>query len=334
MGIGSKDVWTTAAWRAEAVSWLDDRLAAAGIERTGEVEQPHLRPWATALRAPTDSGAVWLKAAGSGTAFEAGLYELLQRVAPEHVLTPIATDAGRGWMLLPDGGEPIGVRLQGPDVYEALLVALPQYGELQRDLAPRAGALLDLGVADMRPSVMPRRFDEAVAAASEYAERSGRSDEVAEVVELRDTFVEWCERLNAMPGPPSLDHNDLHTWNIFLDGDHRARFYDWGDSVVAHPFACMLVGLGFAQSRVLDTTPDDPRVLRLRDAYLEVFSDLGPHAELVEALELACRVGKIARALIWDRAVRALGEEADEDWSGAPLETLASLRDESYLGGA
>jgi hypothetical protein len=75
-------------------------------------------------------------------------------------------------------------------------------------------------------------------------------------------------------------------------------------------------------------------VLRLRDAYLEVFSDVAPHAELVEALELACRVGKIARALIWDRAVTALGEDVDQRFASAPMETLGSLLDESHLGGA
>jgi Ser/Thr protein kinase RdoA (MazF antagonist) len=35
-------VWSTAEWLSGAVSWLDDRLAAAGIERTGEVTQPRL----------------------------------------------------------------------------------------------------------------------------------------------------------------------------------------------------------------------------------------------------------------------------------------------------
>jgi hypothetical protein len=50
------------------VTWLDERLAASGIRRTGEVSQPHLRPWATALRAPTDRGPVWLKASGPETA--------------------------------------------------------------------------------------------------------------------------------------------------------------------------------------------------------------------------------------------------------------------------
>jgi hypothetical protein len=318
----STELWASPEWRAEALAWVDERLTAAGIERTGEVEQPHLRPWATVLKVPTTRGVVWFKAAGPGTAFEAGLYELLQRVAPEHVLTPIATDAGRGWMLLPDGGEPVGVRLRGREAFEALMVALPQYGELQRDLAPQAGALLALGVADMRPAIMPQRFDEAL-------EVVGGAPRIAA---MRDTVVEWCERLDAMPGEPSLDHNDLHTWNIFLDGDNRARFYDWGDSVVAHPFAPMLVGLGFARSHVLESDLDDPRLLRLRDAYLEGFSDLAPHAELVETLELACRVAKIARALIWHRAVVALGDNVDEEWASAPLESLASLLEDSYLG--
>jgi hypothetical protein len=97
----------------------------------------------------------------------------------------------------------------------------------------------------------------------------------------------------------------------------------------------MLVPLGFAQSRILDVDLDDPRILRLRDAYLDVFSDLAPHSELVETLELACRVAKVARALVWNRAVTALGpDEVEERWASAPLESLASLLDDSYLGGA
>ncbi|HYZ98766.1 MAG TPA: hypothetical protein VE575_08460 [Acidimicrobiales bacterium] len=53
------------------MSWLDEHLAAASIDRRGEVEQPHVRPWATVLRAPTAEGVVWMKAAGRGTASEA-----------------------------------------------------------------------------------------------------------------------------------------------------------------------------------------------------------------------------------------------------------------------
>lgn len=73
----------------------------------------------------------------------------------------------------------------------------------------------------------------------------------------------------------------------------------------------------------------------MRDAYLEPFSGLGTHAELVETLELACRVGKIARSLIWHRALSAGAvEEIEEQWADAPPNSLGALLDESYLTGA
>jgi hypothetical protein len=335
-GVG---VWASASWRALAVSWLDERLAAAAIERIGEVEQPHLRPWATVLMAPTTRGPVWLKAAGPGTAFEVRLYELLHRVVPERVLAPIATDISRGWIALPDGGPPVGERLSGTGLVDALMTALPQYGQLQRDLAPHAEDLVAMGVADMRAPIMPRRFDEALEAVGDYVERRGTAGNQAtyrRVTAWRGTFAAWCEQLAATPVSASLDHNDLHPWNILGSGTGRAfqaKFYDWGDSVVSHPFASMRVPLGFIQSSVLGVGVDDPQILALRDAYLAVFSGLAPHAELVTALELACRVGKASRALTWHRALSALGDDSVE-YANAPLESLASLLDDSYLGGA
>jgi hypothetical protein len=331
------EVWSSAWWRELAVSWLDERLAAAGVQRTGQVEQPHLRPWATALKAPTSHGPVWLKAAGPTTAFEVGLYQLLQRVAPDHVLTPIAADTTRGWIVLPDGGPSLGDRLTGTDLVAALVAALPQYGQLQRDLAGHADSLLALGVTDMRASIMPRRFDEALEAVGRYVERRGNvADQTTyqQVAAMRGRFASWCARLADAPASPSLDHNDLHPWNILVAGaagSGQARFYDWGDSVVAHPFVSMLVPLGYMQHH-LQVGLDAPEILRLRDAYLAVFSDLAPPAELVEALELACRVGKVARALTWNRAVGALGYDEAGEYERAPLEELGSLLDDSYLG--
>ena len=59
--------WASPAWLEEATDWIDERLVVAGTRRTGPVEQPHLRPWATVLRVPTSDGTVWLKAAASRT---------------------------------------------------------------------------------------------------------------------------------------------------------------------------------------------------------------------------------------------------------------------------
>jgi Phosphotransferase enzyme family len=340
VGTGT-ELWSSASWRESAVSWLDAQLATTGAERTGEVDQPHLRPWATALRAPTTRGPVWLKACGADNAFEVELYLLLHRVVPSRVLTPIAVEVTRGWIVLPDGGEPLGERVTGTDLVDALATILPRYGQMQRDLAPHADRMLALGVADMRAAVMPARFGEALRAVRGYVDRRGTEADrttCQRVAALRETYVSWCDRLTELPGSASLDHNDLHPWNMLVgaaDGPVGVRFYDWGDSVVAHPFASALVPLTFLAGH-LGAGPDAPGVLRVRDAYLDAFSDLARHAELVETLELACRVGKAARALTWYRAVRAMRDGGDDPrgFASAPLASLESLLHHSYIGGA
>jgi Phosphotransferase enzyme family len=329
------DLWSSASWRAMATAWLDEQLSAAGIRRIGEIEQPHLRPWATALRAATSAGVVWLKAAGPATRFEVGLYELLVRAAPDYVLDPIAIDLVRGWLLLPDGGAPLGEQASGSALIDAMTQVMPQYGELQRRVTPHVEGLLALGISDMRAHVMPRRFEEALELVGARARSHTERDTLQRVSGLRARFASWCGQLAAMPGQASIDHNDLHPWNVFVEegGPRRVRFYDWGDSVVAHPFSSMLVGLGYMHTQA-GVPLESPELTRLRDAYLDGFRDLAPHRELVEALELACRVGKVARALTWERALKAQGDDAPADFAAAPSDTLASLLDESYLGGA
>lgn len=313
-------LWGSAAWRGAAVAWLDERLAEAGAKRTGEAAQPHLRPWATALRVPTTAGVVWLKAAGPGTAFEVGLYEVLHRVAPDRVLPPIATDTDRGWLVLPDGGATVGDTHEGADLVEAMLGVLPRYGQLQRDLSSHVDELLALGVADMRPEALPERYEKALG----LVDGALRDRLVA----ARDTFADWCDRLAAAPGASSLDHNDLHPWNVFAGG----RFYDWGDSVVAHPFASLLVPLQVMEDR-LGVGPDDPVIHRLRDAYLEPFTDLAPRADLTAAADLAPRAGRLTRALVWQRVILAMGADVPEDYAGAPAEYLGALADDLARAG-
>jgi Ser/Thr protein kinase RdoA (MazF antagonist) len=191
----------------------------------------------------------------------------------------------------------------------------------------------------MRPEVMPARFEEALAAVGAYVGSLGSADDRAvyeRVLALRGPVAAWCGELAATGGPLSLDHNDLHPWNVLAGpgGDPgRVRFYDWGDSVVAHPFASMLVPLGYLPQR-LGLGLDHPRVLRLRDAYLGGFSDLGPRAELAATLRLACHVGKIARALTWHRSLSEQGYDQAGEFATAPLRNLGALLDDSYVGGA
>jgi len=253
---------------------------------------------------------------------------VLARAVPERVLIPLAADAERGWVLLPDGGPSLGERADGRERAERLAGALARYGELQRVLAPRVGELLAIGLPDMRPAVMPERFRDALAAVR--AEPGGAAVAVR-VAALEGTVAGWCERLAASRMGVSLDDNDLHAWNVLGD-EHDPRYYDWGDSVVAHPFAAALVPLGQVAPEV-----GDAGVARARDRYLDAFADLAPRTELRETLEIACRVAKVARVLTWERALRAAreqGEPVDPAYAGATVRTLSAVLDESYLGGA
>lgn len=334
------DTWASAGWLAETTAWLDDRLAEAGRRRTGEVTQPRIRPWGTVLTAPTDAGPVWLKVPGPATAFEVGLYDLLTEVAPDAVLHPLAVDTGGGRLLLPDGGSSLGETLTGAELLDALTAALPGYGRLQRDVAPQADRLLALGLGDMRPAVMPQRFDEAIEVAARYADRLGSDDDralVRRAAACREPFISWCAQLAESPVAASIDHNDLHPWNILTgDGDSggngggSAVVYDWGDSVVSHPFASLLVTLSVVAD-LFGVAVDDPVIHRVRDAYLESFGDLAPHAQLVAELELACAVGKAARALTWERALRAGGDDEASEFTDAPFVWITGVLGPSWL---
>ena len=182
----------------------------------------------------------------------------------------------------------------------------------QRHLAA-AGELHELaGAAARAAEQAPRPVDEALALAH-------GTDVYDKVAALRPQFVEWCAELEASSIGISLDHNDLHAYNVLGDVDGEIRFYDWGDSVVAHPFTSLLVPLKSAAHRA-----------RSRAVYLDTFRSVAGSEDLDATLTLALRVAIAARALTWDRALQAAreaNEPVDDEWASAPVETLAMLLD-------
>jgi hypothetical protein len=285
-----------------ARSWMEAELAAAAIEPLGPLEVTRERPWGSVGRIATDRGTLWLKVTAPATAYEASIYAVLAQVAPEHVLAPVALDPARGWLLLPDGGPP------APRTPDALVAGLRAYARLQRSAAPRVDELLDAGVPDMRPPALPERFDEALAfVPAELADR---------LLALRPGIVEACA---ALAGPASIDHNDLHPGNLFADG----RLVDWGDAVIAHPFACLLMPLGYMSGELgLDPAP-------VLHAYLDEYADLAPRDDLVATARQAVQLAKIARAHTWERALRAAPpcDPDAERFRDAPAHALAGLWD-------
>src|SRR5690606_6231927 len=107
----------------------------------------------------TSVGLVYFKACGHRNAFEVPLYSILVEASPARVVRPIASDGQAGWILLPDAGATFESCFEGDGLHAAFERVLPLYAQLQRDVAPHADAMLASGLEDMRPSVMPERFD-------------------------------------------------------------------------------------------------------------------------------------------------------------------------------
>lgn len=324
------------ALHAAASEWIVAVLAERGMTRLDEVEVVRVRPWSTVMRVATSGGTVWFKAAAPATSFEVNLYPLLTAYTPDVVLEPLAADGKRGWLLLPDGGEHLNQHVDETQLVQAFVEIMPRYAEMQRTMARHVDDMLAAGVPDMRPKILPGRFDEVLESAREFVSRHGNEGHrelLRQVEALRKTYIEWCEAASALPGGASLDHNDLHARNILIPagkGVPAARIYDWGDSVVAHPFTTLLVLLRYLQNE-LDTIHDDARLNRVRDAYLEAYGDIGSRDELHKIAMAICQIGKVTRAHGWMRALQQEIGEVDPEYASAPLEWLGELRSSRLL---
>ncbi|MGQ5260593.1 aminoglycoside phosphotransferase family protein [Micromonospora sp. ZYX-F-536] len=319
--------WSGEQWQVRARSWVDGQLSRAGRRVTGPVE-PRVRPWSLVWRVPTDDGPVWFKANNPGTAHEAVLIAALARLAPERVLAPIAVDPEQGWSLLPDGGESLRDVLGRDGDLTHWERALPGYAALQRATTREADELIAAGVPDHRPEVLPGLFAELLddRGSLRIGGEGGLSPETYERLRAElPAYAERCRRLADIGIPATVQHDDLHDGNVFA-GPAGYRYFDWGDASVAHPFGTLLVTL--RSVRYASELPaDDARLGRLRDAYLEAWTDRYDRRTLVEAADLAVSLGAVSRSLSWRRALdtpdpaRAEYAEAVPGWLEELLES-------------
>lgn len=296
--------WEDPLWHADALAWIDARLAEHGIARTEPPTQPHLRPWATALRVPTDAGTLWFKATAPALGHEAAVTEALSRWLPGVGPTVRAADTARAWLLMDDAGGTLRSLL--PDALPLWERAMARHAQAQIDLLGRTDSLLACGVWDRRPDALAAEI--AALLDDPQALRSGSPDGLSdtEQARLHALLPEIARADDALPA--ALYHDDFHDANIFVDGD-RVTLADWGDCAVGHPFCVLTVALRSAARR-LEAGPDDPRVVRLRDAYLEPWGSRVAPKDRARVLAAADRRGRLSRALTWSRVLAPLPEEA------------------------
>jgi Ser/Thr protein kinase RdoA (MazF antagonist) len=133
----------------------------------------------------------------------------------------------------------------------------------------------------------------------------------------------WTDQVGALGLPLTLCHNDLHGRNVF-DRDGELRFFDFADALVTEPLAGLLVPLNVLMNQ-LDCAPDDPRLRRVADAALEVWSEHAPMTELRGVLPAALQLARLAKVESWIRCTSPMNDAERAEWGGAAEAWLATL---------
>ncbi len=327
--------WLDPAWRGEAIAWVEATLSGLGRPVTGAVEQPHVRPWSTAMRVPTETGTVWFKASGPGPAHEGPLLEVFRRLGVGHVLLPIAVHPERPWLLLDDGGptmratRPDGSGDQDLVAWERILA---EYAALQRSVESEEAVseMLAAGVPDGRPARLPDALgglldDEPVWARVGPDERVAAAAARERLRDATDRIRAAAMELAASPISASIQHDDLHGGNILV-GPAGDRFFDWGDAVVANPFGTLTTTFNsIAHKTGLELA--DRAFVRLRDVYLEAWTDVLPRDALAEVSTLARDLACIGKSLAWERALIGLTPDEMGEHGDAVAGWLMELAD-------
>jgi hypothetical protein len=283
--------WTDPLWLAEAHEWIRVQLARVGTGIVGPIEQPHIYPWATVLRVPTEQGDVYFKANAAALRHEAALVTLLAARRPDCIPPLFAVEPERGWMLMANAGTRLRELVERERELNRWLEILPLYAGLQIDLADDADELLALGVPDLRLATLAARYEQLLEGLVELPADDRRGLE-AKVPWVRES----CEELASYGVPETIQHDDFHDGQVYVR-DGRYLLLDWGDACVSHPFFTLSVTLEGVLAWGLDDIEDSVDVTPFRDAYLAPFRRMANTAELEEAAAIAMRLGWVCRAV-------------------------------------
>ncbi|MTD12939.1 phosphotransferase [Nakamurella sp. YIM 132087] len=291
------------------IDWAIAGLAEQGITADGAPEVRN-RDWSIVVRQPTDRGVVWLKASARGFAAEAGLLVLLGAAAPEHVLQPLLADPDRGWFVTPDGGPVLSDSgAAGSGQWISLLTG---YADLQRAVADEVDALRATGLPDMSPATLPAWWEKVLDRAAEEPDVPLGLADLDALRGLGGQVAAWAaeldEDITSGRLPLSVDHNDLHTDNVFVTGG-ELRIFDWGDAALAHPFTCL--GLALRTATGIEDVPTGIDDGPLRAAYLQRWA--GPDAEVPTWMQRSCLLAEgmsyLSLAASWLRLPGGFGPE-------------------------
>lgn len=273
--------WDDDRWLDEASAWIRDRARAAGIRTVETIVVQKMARWSALIRAETSAGRLYLKAVPMFARHEPALMRRLSSDHPRHVPAVLSIDADRRWILMRE--------VQGRPLYDASGLgcwqrALESFARIQRHYASQVQDLFQIGCPDRRPARLARDLADMqeLLLADDSGSGALSHDERERVKDAMPAWQSRCARSPIARFPDAtLDHGDLHPYNVLVTGDNSV-YLDWSSGAVGSPFFSPLILLGYAQQ-------SHPELRRgydsLRHAYLRPWMAVAPLAELIEAFE-------------------------------------------------
>ena len=281
-------------WLEDVQRWVSESVEALDLGPKADVAFFRERTWGAVARVETSQRVLFFKAQGVPTRLEPTLVSDLAVHWPGLGPDVLAADLQRAWLLLADHGTRMWDSLDPAaqvDIFEQLI---PQYARVQRESSGLIERWIAAGAPDRRIENIPKLL-ERLLAGDLWGALTLEPAQHREIEAIVPDLVQICDSLASMPFAAALDHCDLHGGNVLI-GRGSPRLIDWGDACITHPFCSLFVAY---QHAVAMMPPSDRRgaALRLRDVYLEPWSDLASATELRAAFAHATWLGYLIRAL-------------------------------------
>lgn len=298
--------WAQPGWFSEASEWIEEQLVKLEYKQIAPVE--YIRNWSlsSVLKVKTTGGNLYLKQASTCLPLfcdEPIVTAKLASLFPEHMPTVISIDCQHQWMLLADFGKPIGNNVSlkiKQDIYSL-------FAQIQIRAIQQRNYLLDVGCLDRRLEILQSQIEPLVNDKNALSELSAA--EIEQLHTLAPYLKNLCSQLAIYKIPETLVHGDLHLRNVARYRNNYL-FFDWTDSCISHPFFDLFEL--FIESKQksflgrLNSLWQQKSKNRLRDQYLNQWSEYESKERLLEAWNIAKPLAMLHHAITYQNMIHNL----------------------------
>jgi Phosphotransferase enzyme family len=223
-------------WFQQLRAWASEAIIPFGLALRDGFQQLNASPSFSLIRFETSGTPIWFKAVGEPSLHEYEISLLLARLFPDFVAPVVAQrDDWHGWLSF----EVSGNHLEETRLIGQWQSAAESLARLQIACVDHGAELLTAGARDLRAprlSKLRMPFLEAMAELMELQVKYPPQPLSApELCWLSRQIEDSLDAMAALDIPDTLGSSDLNPGNVIVRA-RRARFLDWSETYIGHPF--------------------------------------------------------------------------------------------------